>query len=217
MLREKITERLTNNGAVAIIRMQQIRPLQPAVNALASGGIEAVEVTMTTPGALEAIRDLARTFMPDILIGAGSVLTPLHVAQVAEAGAVFVVSPVCRPEVIDASHECGLSVMPGVFTPTEAEAAQVLGADMLKVFPAGFLGPKYIRALKAPMPHLRLVPTGGVRPDNADGWMAAGASAVGIGSALADETTILNEGWATLTDRARTLMLHIAKGRQKTK
>ena len=212
MVREEITQRLVAAGAVAIFRTRQSHPLQPAAEALAEGGITALEVTLTTPGALDAITQLAHAFMPDILIGAGSVVTADQVRSVANAGASFIVSPVARPEVVRASHNHGLPVMPGVFTPTEAESAQALGADLLKVFPAGFLGPKYISALKAPMPYLRLVPTGGVRPDNAHTWMCAGAAAVGIGSALADEHTILSGDLATLTVRARTLMLNIAKG-----
>ncbi|MDE2730559.1 MAG: bifunctional 4-hydroxy-2-oxoglutarate aldolase/2-dehydro-3-deoxy-phosphogluconate aldolase [Bacteroidota bacterium] len=215
MIREEITQRLVEAGAVAIFRTRQRHPLQPAAEALVQGGITALEVTLTTPGALETIAHLADAFMPDILIGAGSVVTADQVSSVASAGASFVVSPVARPEIIRAAHDRGLPVMPGVFTPTEADAAQALGADLLKVFPAGFLGPKYISALRAPMPHLRLVPTGGVRPDNAHIWMRAGATAVGIGSALADERTILNGDLATLTARARTLMLNIDKGKQQ--
>ena len=215
MIREKITERLVAAGAVAIFRTRKVHPLLPAAEALADGGVCALEVTLTTPGALESIRELTEALMPDILIGAGSVITPQQVQAVAEAGAAFVVSPVARPDVISASHKLGLPVMPGVFTPTEAEAAQTLGADFLKVFPAGFLGPKYIRALKAPLPHLRLVPTGGVKPDNAHTWIKAGAAAVGIGSALADEQSIVSCDWATLTGRARTLMRNIAMARKE--
>lgn len=217
MIRKEITDRLVAAGAVAIFRMHTMCPLLPAAQALAEGGIRAMEVTLTTPGALDTITSLAKELMPDILIGAGSVVTADQVQAVASAGASFVVSPVARPEIIRASHELSLPVMPGVFTPTEAEAAQTAGADLLKVFPAGFLGPKYITALKAPMPHLRLVPTGGVKPDNADGWMRAGATAVGIGSALADEQSIDNGDWSTLTARARTLMQNIDKGRQQWK
>ena len=180
MIREETTRRLVTAGAVAIVRMRQVRSLLPVAEALAKGGVQALEVTLTTPDALAAIDAIAKRFKPDILVGAGSVLTPEHVTAVADAGALFVVSPVTRLEVISRAHARGLSVMPGVFTPTEAEAAQEMGADMLKVFPAGFLGPAYIRALRAPMPHLRLVPTGGVKPDNAGLWIRAGAAAVGI-------------------------------------
>lgn len=215
MIRKEITERLVAAGAVAIFRTHQIHPLLPAAAALAEGGVTALEVTLTTPSALESIRELSNALMPEILIGAGSVITPEQVQAVAEAGAAFVVSPVARPDVISASHGLGLPVLPGVFTPTEAEAAQALGADLLKVFPAGFLGPKYIRALKAPLPDLRLVPTGGVRPDNAHTWINAGAAAVGIGSALADEQSIVSRDWATLTGRARTLMRNIAMARKE--
>ncbi len=214
MIRPEITNRMAEAGAVAVLRIRRKLSLLPAAEALAEGGVRVLEVTLTSPNALPAIRSLAARFTPELIIGAGSVLTAEQVHQVAENEAWFIVSPVVKPDVITAAHACGLPVMPGVFTPTEAQIAHELEADMIKVFPAGFLGVGYIKALLAPMPHLRLVPTGGVTPATAGEWIEAGAAAVGIGSALADETTIAEGRLSILTERARVLCASIAASRK---
>ena len=178
------------------------------------GGVTTLEVTLTTPGAMAAIALLAERFVPTALVGAGSVLNADDVAQAADRGAQFIVSPVCTQEIIDCAHARDLAVMPGAFTPTEVQRATALGADIVKVFPASFWGPRYVRTLLAPMPHLRLCPTGGVTPANAGAWIRAGAVAVGIGSALVDREAVQAGDFESLTRRARTLVESIESARQ---
>lgn len=217
MIRPEITNRIAQAGAVAILRVRRTHSLLPAAEALAEGGVQVLEVTLTSPNALPSIKALTARFAPEIIIGAGSVISAAQVQEVADQGARFIVSPVTKREVIEAAHALDLPVMPGVFTPSEAQAAHELAADMIKVFPAGFLGKGYIKALLAPLPHLRLVPTGGVTPASAGEWIDVGAAAIGIGSALADERTIAEGRYHVLTERARVLCASISEARQSTK
>lgn len=185
--------------------MDSAERLLPAVEAIRAGGITAIEVTMTTPGALAAIEELARRLDEEVLLGVGSVLEAETTRRAVEAGARFVVSPVFKPEVIEAAHHAGAPAIPGALSPTEIQAAHEAGADLIKVFPASLVGTDYFRAVLAPLPHLRLMPTGGVTPENAGEWLRAGASAVGLGSALLDKEAIAAGDFAGLTERARAL------------
>ena len=214
MNRKTLTSRIAKAGAIAIVRIKETLTLEPAAEALVRGGITVLEVTCTTPNALPTIEALRQCYGTDILIGAGSVITEQQVKDVVSAGACFVVSPVTKKSVIDAAHSFDLPVLPGALTPTEAQVADDLGADMVKIFPAGQLGFSYVKALLAPLPHLKLVPTGGVTPENAGKWIRSGAAAVGIGSALVDVAAIRSGQLSVLTERAFVLCASIAEARR---
>ncbi len=203
--RENVVRRLEEIGVAAVIRMQEPEKLLRVAEAILAGGISAIEVTMTVPGAVDMIEAVQREMGEDVLLGVGSVLDALAVRRAADAGARFVVSPVFKPEVIQAAHAQGAAALPGCFTPTEAQAAGEAGADLVKVFPAGVVGMKFIKAVKAPLPHLKLMPTGGVSLENAGDWLRAGAAAVGVGSALLDKQAIAAGDYDVLTENARTL------------
>ena len=205
-MREELLNRLIQAGAVAVIRLDDGAALRPVVAALREGGVTAVEITMTVPEPIRLIRETARAFGDEILLGVGSVLTPGAAVEDVAAGARFVVSPIFKPGVVAAAHAAGVPALPGAFTPTEIQAAHEAGADIVKVFPADVVGMAFFKAVRAPMPHLRLMPTGGVTLDNAGDWLRAGACAVGIGSALLDRQAIAGGRFDVLTENARRLM-----------
>ncbi|MCC6682326.1 MAG: bifunctional 4-hydroxy-2-oxoglutarate aldolase/2-dehydro-3-deoxy-phosphogluconate aldolase [Phycisphaeraceae bacterium] len=211
--RTAISNRIIDSGLVAIIRADSREGLIDTCRALRDGGITVAEITMTTPGALEAIAAARKTFGNDYLIGVGSVLDGDTARRAIDAGAEFVVSPVCREDVIEASHELGKPVMPGCFTPTEIYHATALGADLIKVFPANHLGPKYFKDILAPMPQLKLTPTGGVDLTTAIDWFAAGAKALGCGSALVKKDMIKSKNWKGLTDLAAQFVAKVKEAR----
>jgi 2-dehydro-3-deoxyphosphogluconate aldolase/(4S)-4-hydroxy-2-oxoglutarate aldolase len=212
-MRDEWLSRFLRAGAVAVIRLDDGDELRPVVAALRDGGVRAVEITMTTPEPLRLIREAARVFGDEILLGVGSVLTPEAASEAVAAGARFVVSPIFKPEIVAAAHAAGVPAMPGAFTPTEIQTAHEAGADVVKVFPAGVVGKGFFRAVRAPMPHLRLMPTGGVTLDNAGEWLRAGACAVGVGSALLDRQAIAEGRFEVLTENARRLMTSIDAAR----
>ena len=214
--RAQIVQDLERAGVIAIIRMKDPSALRAVVDALVAGGVRALEVTMTVPGAIDLIRELAPSLPSDFLLGAGTVLDPDTVGRVVEAGARYVVSPVFRPAIIDACHRHHVPALPGCLTPTEILDAWDAGADLVKVFPATALGPGYLRDVRAPLPQVKLVPTGGVTPDNAGDWIRAGAAAVGIGSALVDTAAITAGRFATLTENARRAVGSVAAARKTT-
>jgi 2-dehydro-3-deoxyphosphogluconate aldolase/(4S)-4-hydroxy-2-oxoglutarate aldolase len=200
-------------GVVAVIRLKDPAKLRAVVDALAEGGVRALEVTMTVPGAVGLIRELAPALPRGFLLGAGTVTTADAARAVIEAGATFVVSPVFRPEVIRACHERDVAAIPGCFSPTEILAAHDFGADVVKVFPATSLGSQFIKDVRAPLPHVKLMPTGGVTLDNAHDWIRAGAVAVGIGSALLDTKAIDSGRFDVITANARRVIANVASAR----
>jgi 2-dehydro-3-deoxyphosphogluconate aldolase / (4S)-4-hydroxy-2-oxoglutarate aldolase len=200
-------------GIVAVIRLNDAARVQPVVEALAAGGVRALEVTMTVPRAIELIRELARGMPEGFMLGAGTVLDADTAHAVIDAGASFVVSPVFRRDVIAACHDRDVPAIPGCFTPTEILAAHEAGADIIKVFPATALGPQFIIDVRAPLPHLKLMPTGGVTIHNAGDWIRAGAVAVGIGSALLKPDAIGNGRFDVITDSARRLVATVSDAR----
>jgi 2-dehydro-3-deoxyphosphogluconate aldolase / (4S)-4-hydroxy-2-oxoglutarate aldolase len=187
-------------GVVAIVRGSFLRVLPAVLGALREGGVTALEISLASPEALPQIERAVGSAPPDMAIGAGTVLTPEDVRRVHEAGARFIVSPVVDVEVVAAARSLGLVVIPGAFTPTEALAAVRAGAPAVKLFPADTLGPGYVRSLLAPLPDLRLVPTGGVTLALAREFAAAGAWAVGVGTPLVGKDPARIDG---LTERAR--------------
>jgi 2-dehydro-3-deoxyphosphogluconate aldolase / (4S)-4-hydroxy-2-oxoglutarate aldolase len=207
--RNEIAERILSERVIAVVRLKDRTTARHVVDALIEGGMVCIEITMTVPGARELIRELTVQMPASILVGAGSVLDADTARRCVEAGARFIVSPVFKPEILDAAHELGVPAMPGAFTPTEILAAHEAGADMVKVFPADMLGRAFFKSILAPMPHLKLIPTGGVTPDNAVAWLKAGACAVGIGSALLDPTTIAERRFDVLVALTRQLIGNI--------
>ncbi|PSO43815.1 2-dehydro-3-deoxyphosphogluconate aldolase [Candidatus Saccharibacteria bacterium SW_7_54_9] len=198
-------ERLTENGAVAVLRTDTLTVLPPVANALLNGGITAIEVTMTTPDALSSIEAVREAVGEDSIVGVGSVTDPKTTQDAIQAGAEFVVSPIFKSSIIDAAHALDVPAIPGGFTPTEVQRAHEAEADLVKVFPASTGGPSHVRALKAPLPHLDLMPTGGISIEDAGEWLRAGAELVGMGSALLDGLTLRRDDYSQITRNARRL------------
>jgi 2-dehydro-3-deoxyphosphogluconate aldolase/(4S)-4-hydroxy-2-oxoglutarate aldolase len=211
--RADVTAQIEALGVVAVIRLKDPGKLHAVIDAMAGGGVRALEVTMTVPGAVDLIRALAPSLPAGFLLGAGTVTDAAMARAVIDAGARFVVSPVFRPQVIAACHERDVPAMPGCFSPTEILAAHECGADIVKVFPATALGPQFIRDVRAPLPQVKLMPTGGVTLDNAGEWIRAGAIAVGLGSALLDAKAIDASRFDVITANARTVVASVAAAR----
>jgi 2-dehydro-3-deoxyphosphogluconate aldolase/(4S)-4-hydroxy-2-oxoglutarate aldolase len=211
--RGETVRRIEQLGVVAVIRLRDPGKLRAVVDAIAAGGVRALEVTMTVPGAVDLIRGLAPTLPDGFLLGAGTVIDAETARAVIDAGAQFVISPVFRREVIAACHERGVPVAPGCFTPTEILEAHEAGADIVKLFPATALGPQYIKDVRAPLPQVKLMPTGGVSPDNAGDWIRAGAVAVAAGSSLLDAAAIESGRFDVITANARRIVENVASAR----
>jgi 2-dehydro-3-deoxyphosphogluconate aldolase/(4S)-4-hydroxy-2-oxoglutarate aldolase len=211
--RAAVTAQIEALGVVAVIRLKDPGKLRAVVDAMAAGGVRALEVTMTVPGAVELIRALAPTLPDGFLIGAGTVTDAATAHAVIDAGARFVVGPVFRPEVIAACHAHDVPAMPGCFSPTEILAAHECGADIVKVFPATMLGPQFLKDVRAPLPQVKLMPTGGVTVENAGDWIRAGAVAVGLGSSLLDAKAIESGRFDVITANARTVVANVAAAR----
>ena len=204
---------IEQQGVVAVIRLKDPARVRGVVDALAAGGVRALEVTMTVPRAVELIRELAPAMPDGFLLGAGTVTDAATARAVIDAGASFIVGPVFRPEVIAACHERDVPAIPGCFSPTEILAAHEAGADIIKVFPATALGPSFIRDVRAPLPQVKLMPTGGVTVENAGDWIRAGAVAIGIGSALLDSTAIDSGRLEIITANAERVVANVAAAR----
>lgn len=212
-MRHDIVSELVDEGAVAVIRMADAQKLMKVVEAIREGGISAIEITMTTPNALQVIEEVAREMGDTARIGVGSVLDGETARLALNAGAQYVISPIFKESVIEMAHRYDKPAIPGAFGPTQIQRAHEAGADIVKVFPASTLGMKYFKAVKAPMPHLKLLPTGGVSLDNAGDWIRHGACAVAVGSALLDKEAIAEGNFGKLTENARRLRASIAEGR----
>ena len=212
--RAHVVEQIGEAGVVAVIRLKDPDRLRAVVDAIADGGVRALEVTMTVPGAVELIRQLSAAMPAGFLLGAGTVVDADTAARVIDAGAQFVVSPVFRPAVIEACHERSVPAMPGCFTPTEILDAWEAGADVVKVFPATALGPGYLKDVRGPLPDVKLMPTGGVTLDNAGDWIRAGAVAVGVGTALLDARAIAAGEYSVLRANAERIVANVRAARE---
>lgn len=206
-------DRVVSSGVIAVVRLPAAADLRAAAKALAAGGVDVVEVTLTTPGALEAIARLSAD--SKCLVGAGTVLDEGSARDVVAAGARFVVSPTLERGVIRTCRELDVPCIPGALTPTELLDAWRAGESesLVKLFPASAVGPRYLREVLAPLPSLRVVPSGGVSLENAGEWIRAGAAAVSVGSALVSPELLRDEAWAELTRRARALVDAVAAAR----
>jgi 2-dehydro-3-deoxyphosphogluconate aldolase/(4S)-4-hydroxy-2-oxoglutarate aldolase len=211
--RQSITSAIEQAGVVAVIRMQEPDRLRAVIDALAEGGVRALEVTMTVPGAVELIQALSAALPGEFLLGAGTVLDPQTASRVIDAGATFVVSPVLRLPIIDVCHRRGVAALPGCFSPTEILTAWESGADIVKVFPATALGPSYFTDVRGPLPQLKLMPTGGVTLDNAGDWIRAGAVAVGVGTALLDRAAIAAGDYGAVRANAERIVANVRAAR----
>ena len=211
--RERIVQRIIAVGAVAVLRLRDERGIANAIAAVHAGGMSAIEITMTTPNALRIIESVAREHGDDVVLGVGSVLDATTAVRAIEVGARYVVSPVFKAEVMEAAHRLGIAAILGAFSPTEILQAHESGSDLVKVSPSEGLGPAFIKGVLAPMPFLRLMPTGGVTPENAGDWIRAGACAVGVGSALIDPKLVIAGDFATITERARRLIRSVTEAR----
>jgi 2-dehydro-3-deoxyphosphogluconate aldolase/(4S)-4-hydroxy-2-oxoglutarate aldolase len=203
MTKSAIIDRMLNPGIIAIIRADSSDHLVEAAEALAQGGVTTMEVTMTTPNALHAISEIADRLAGRVLLGVGSVIEPGAAYAAVAAGAEFIVTPITKPDVIAAANRLDKPIASGAFTPTECQLAHESGADFVKLFPAEFHGAPYVKTLLAPLPHLRIVPTGGVTPKTVGAFIAAGCVAVGAGSALVSKEILRDRDWAALTGRAQ--------------
>ena len=204
MNKQEINNYLTQHGIIAIVRADSSDGLTRVVESIMEGGVRCIEVTMTTPGALECIEAVSKKLAgADFCLGVGSVLDAETTRLAILAGAQYIVSPITSPEVIQMAHRYGKPCMPGAFTPTEIYNAWMLGGDMIKVFPANFGGLDYIKAVRAPLPQIPLLPTGGITLDNLADFVDAGVAAVGVGSNLVSKKLIEAQDYKGLTENAR--------------
>jgi 2-dehydro-3-deoxyphosphogluconate aldolase / (4S)-4-hydroxy-2-oxoglutarate aldolase len=197
--RSDICARIMAAGLVAIIRTPTRELVLPVCEAIIQGGLPVVEVTLTVPDALAALQDMSEKFGKRALVGAGTILNAQQCHAAIDAGAEFIVTPITKLEIIEAAHAHNKPVMLGAYTPTEAQLAHEASADFIKIFPADKLGPSYIKNIRAPLPHLRLVPTGGVDLQTAPEFLKAGCAALGVGSSLVSAEILKTKNWAELT------------------
>lgn len=204
MHKEYVISRIREVGIVPVVRASSADEALQAIEAIKAGGVPILEITMTVPRAVDVIERVTASYGDDVIVGAGTVLDALTARACILAGAQFIVSPALNLETISCCRRYSVAVMPGALTPTEVVQAWTAGADFVKVFPAGSMGgASYIKSLKAPLPQIELVPTGGVSLKTATDFIRAGSSALGVGADLVD-TKALAEGRADLiTERAR--------------
>lgn len=207
-------DRIEQAGVIAVLRGISTEDAEPIGTSLAAGGLTAMEVTAETPGATHSIECLTAELADrDVLVGAGTVLDAASARAVVDAGASFIVTPALDADVVRAANRAGVPVIPGVMTPTEAVRAYELGADAVKLFPASTVGPSHVAALRGPLPHLDIVPTGGISRENVGEYIAAGAFAVGVGSALLDDDILATSDWSALERRASSFVEAVADAR----
>jgi 2-dehydro-3-deoxyphosphogluconate aldolase/(4S)-4-hydroxy-2-oxoglutarate aldolase len=214
MNRAEVVQTIRDVGIIPVVRAQSADEAMKAIDAIRAGGISILEITMTVPGAVAVIEKVSKRYGSEALVGAGTVLDPEKALDCIRAGAQFIVSPALNLETIETCRRNGIAVMPGALTPTEVVQAWSAGADFVKVFPAGSVGgASYIRSLKAPLPQIELVPTGGVSLKTAADFIKAGASALGVGADLVDVKAI-REGQSNLiTERAREFVRIVQEAR----
>lgn len=206
-------ETIIKSGIVAIMRARKSDQLLDAAKAILAGGINAIEIAMTTPRALDIIKQAVQDYSGDTIFGAGSVLDPETARAAILAGARFIVCPTLNLKTIEMCHRYSIPVMPGAYTPTEVLTAWEAGAAFVKVFPANIGGPAYIKAIKAPLPQVRLIAVGGVDLGNTADFIRAGCDIVGVGSELVNQNLLDSEAFDKITERARSFRAEVEKGR----
>jgi 2-dehydro-3-deoxyphosphogluconate aldolase/(4S)-4-hydroxy-2-oxoglutarate aldolase len=213
--KSEIITRVAQCGIIAVVRAQKAEHVLPLSEALVAGGVVIVEITMTTPNAIKCIEEVSRKLGARAVVGAGTVLDVATAREALAAGAQFVVSPIMRPELVAPCHAEDKPVMLGAYTPTEAQLAHEAGADFVKIFPSDGLGPNYIRAIRAPLPHLKIIPTGIATANLVPEFINAGCVAVGLGSILMTPGIMRDAHWAELTRVARGFVAMIEAARVK--
>jgi len=216
MDKQQVRERIVETGVVPVVRASSEREARTAADAVCEGGIPIVEITMTVPGAVEVIRELAKSRPADVLVGAGTVLNAEAARRCLDAGAQFLVSPGLNLQVIQLALAEGKLMMAGALTPTEVIMAWEAGADFVKVFPCGQVGGvKYIKALRGPLPQVPLVPTGGVNLHTAAEFLEAGAAALGVGGELVDADALRTGKPAIIVENSRKFLAIVKEARAR--
>jgi 2-dehydro-3-deoxyphosphogluconate aldolase/(4S)-4-hydroxy-2-oxoglutarate aldolase len=202
MSRDATLKRILDGGIVAVVRARTGDRLADVVKALADGGVRAAEITFTVPDAVEVIRTVRRSVGDSVCLGAGTVLDPETARAAILAGAEYIVAPNLNLDVIRLCRRYDVAVMPGAFTPTEVVAAWEAGADVVKIFPADVGGPGFLKALRGPLPQIRMMPTGGVDLNTAEAFLKAGACCLGLGGSLVEPKAVEEGDFARLRDLA---------------
>lgn len=212
MSRARVLETILERKIVAVVRSPDGDKLVEVAKALAAGGVTVMEITFTVPNALEVLKEVRKTMGDAVTLGAGTVLDPETARAAILVGAEFVVAPNTNPDVISLCRRYSIPVMPGAYTPTEILKAWELGADVVKVFPADIGGPAYLRAVSAPLPQVRLMPTGGVDLTTAADFLKAGACCLGVGSSLVEKAALAAGDMNRITSLAKSFVEVVAKG-----
>jgi 2-dehydro-3-deoxyphosphogluconate aldolase/(4S)-4-hydroxy-2-oxoglutarate aldolase len=214
MSKQAVLSAMMDIGIVPVVRTASAESAIKSIEAIYRGGIRAAEITMTVPGALRALEKLADQFGDKIVLGAGTVLDPETARSCMLAGAEFFVTPALKLSTIEMARRYSKVICPGALTPTEVLTAWEAGADIVKVFPCGNVGgPKYIKALKAPLPHVEMIPTGGVNLETAGEFLKAGACAVAVGAELVDAKTIGEGKYEVFEERAKQFLAAVSRAR----
>jgi 2-dehydro-3-deoxyphosphogluconate aldolase/(4S)-4-hydroxy-2-oxoglutarate aldolase len=203
MAKEDQLRKVLDCGIVAVVRSPDSRQLVEVARALADGGVTVVEITMSVPSALDVVRQVRDALGDRVLLGAGTVLDPETARAALLAGAEYLVAPTVNLDVIRLCRRYDKLVMPGAFTPTEILTAWEAGADVVKVFPAEVVGPPFFKALRGPLPQVRLMPTGGVDLTTAADFLKAGACCLGVGSQLVEPRAVAERNFDRIRDLAR--------------
>ena len=209
MKKDAILSKIRTKKVIALIRAENSDGLLDCAKALADGGLTSIELTMTTPGAIRML-EKATSELPDFLFGLGTVLDAETARMGILSGARFVVTPALRPDVITLCKRYSIPIFSGALTPTEVVNAWEAGADAAKIFPAEFFGPAYIKSLKGPLPHVEMVPTGGVTAENVGEFIKAGAYATAAGSSLVEAKALKEKNWAAITAKAKAFVAAVA-------
>lgn len=210
----EISDSIREIGIVAIMRADSSEQLLTAADAVLAGGVNVIEVTMTTPGALRVIEEATTKFGDELIFGVGSVLDPETARAAILAGAQFVVCPTLNLKTIEICKRYSVPIVPGAYTPTEVLTAWEAGADMVKIFPASVGGPPYIKAIKAPLPQVKLVPVGGVNLNTTADFIRAGSEVVGVGSSLINKKMLEEKKFEAISENARLYREEVRKGRE---
>jgi len=215
MEKEYILSEVEKTGIVGVLRMDDITLFNEVVNALIDGGVNVIEITLTTPHALDLLHTFSEKKYENVYLGAGTVLNVQDAKKVVQAGAQFIVSPILDLEIIKFANENNVMVCPGAYSPSEIYRAWESGADVVKVFPATSLGPKFFKDIRGPMPFLKLTPTGGVSIENAGDFIKAGAAFLGAGTAMLNKKMIKEHDWKALSSLAQQFKTEVDRARRE--
>lgn len=215
--RQDVLTRLNASGVVAVLRADSAEGLIDVARALAAGGVEFVEITLTVPNAISVIEQAAKTLGESVFIGAGTVLDAATARAAIKAGAGYIVSPAVRPAVIEVCRAEQIACMPGAMTPTEVLEAWELGGDVIKIFPANVGGPQFFKDLKGPYPKIKLMPTGAITRETAPQYIKAGACAIGVGGDLASMQMIAARAFDQISQRAADFIRIVKEAREQVR